>query len=124
MRLKNPNAKPLWRQYRKSALKRGLTWEVPFETFMQITGEPCYLCGIESSNSYVHDSRKPSSKNNPFVYNGIDRVVNSAGYVHGNLMSCCGTCNMAKKSMDIESFLSYIARVYSYNFGTGCDDGQ
>ncbi len=118
----NPNAKALWRQYRKSARKRGLAFELDLETFVMITQHNCYLCGVEPKQRYVHDKQKRAYTTQPFVYNGVDRVSNDMPYVVGSLMACCGTCNMAKKEMDVESFLVYVKRVYEYNFG-GTQDG-
>ncbi len=117
---KNPNAISLYRQYKKSARKRGLLFDLPYETFVDVTQHNCYLCGIPPSQVYVHDKAKKSYVNNPFTYNGVDRVNNDIGYVvTGALMACCGTCNMAKSKLDIETFLNYIKRAYKFNFERG-----
>lgn len=113
---KNPNAQALYRQYKKSSRKRGLLFDLPYETFVDVTQHECYLCGTEPSQVYVHDKKKKSYVNNPFTYNGLDRVINEIGYQAGNLASCCGTCNFAKKFVDIEAFLTYIKRAYDFNF--------
>lgn len=114
---KNQNAKALWRQYRKSARKRGLLFDLPFETFVDITQHNCYLCGVKPNQVYVHNKNLNRYTKDPFVYNGIDRCVNEVGYVTGNLAASCGTCNMAKSFLDIETFLKYIKRAYEFNFG-------
>lgn len=114
---KNPNARALYQQYKKKARKRGLLFELSYEDFVDITQHECYLCGVQPSQVYVHTQGRKSYDNNPFTYNGIDRVENSIGYVTGNLASSCGTCNMAKRFLDIESFLKYIKRAYKFNFG-------
>ena len=40
---------------------------------------------------------------------GIDRVVNSYGYVQGNCVSCCTRCNHMKSTSSRENFLSRMA---------------
>lgn len=113
----NPNVRALYRGYRKSARKRGLAFDLSLEWFYDITQQECYLCGKPPANVYVHHAKSASYTKAPFVYNGIDRVDNSLPYVSGNLMACCGDCNMAKKKMSIEQFLDFIVRVHDYNFG-------
>jgi hypothetical protein len=49
-----------------------------------------------------------------YVYNGIDRIDSSIGYVIENCISCCGRCNVAKMSESQQDFLSWIDRVYSH----------
>lgn len=114
---KNQNAKALWRQYKKSARKRGHLFDLPFETFVDITQHDCYLCGVKPSQVYIHNKSLNRYIKEPFIYNGIDRVNNKDGYiVTGSLMACCGTCNMAKRFLDVEAFLKYIKRAYEFNF--------
>jgi len=45
-------------------------------------------------------------------YNGIDRVDNSRGYESGNVVSCCGVCNMLKHVLSKEEFLARIEKIY------------
>lgn len=48
-----------------------------------------------------------------FVYNGIDRVDNSVGYVLSNCVPCCSTCNRMKGTMSSEEFKEKIKLIYS-----------
>jgi hypothetical protein len=48
------------------------------------------------------------------VYNGIDRIDNSIGYLEPNCSPCCGMCNYAKKHIPLQDFVDYIRRVSSY----------
>jgi hypothetical protein len=43
--------------------------------------------------------------------NGIDRVDNLIGYVDGNVVSCCKTCNYMKGTLCRESFIEQVARI-------------
>jgi hypothetical protein len=114
----NPNARALYRHYRKSARKRGHVFELTLEVFVDVTQHNCYLCGIEPSQVHRDNSRDKSIVNNPFIYNGIDRVDNKLGYIIGNLATACSSCNMVKRFGNVEQFLLYIKRAYEYNFGT------
>lgn len=46
------------------------------------------------------------------VYNGIDRVDNSKGYIKGNCVSCCSICNTMKLSLNLEDFKEHINKIY------------
>ncbi|AGE51590.1 hypothetical protein PBCVCvsA1_541L [Paramecium bursaria Chlorella virus CvsA1] len=37
--------------------------------------------------------------------NGIDRVNNDVGYISDNCVSCCGSCNIAKGTLNVEEFI-------------------
>lgn len=121
---RNQNAKALFRQYKKSARRRGLLFELSFEDFVDITQHECYLCGVKPSQVYIHGKRLARYTREPFIYNGIDRCENDIGYVTGNLAASCGTCNMAKRFLNIETFLEYIKRAYKFNFGRGSKGGR
>lgn len=121
---KNQNAISLYRKYKESARKRRLLFELSYEDFVDITQHECYLCGVKPSQVYIHDRGKKVYVRSPFTYNGIDRILNEVGYVTGNLAASCGTCNMAKRFLDIETFLKYIKRAYKFNFGRGSKGGR
>lgn len=44
-------------------------------------------------------------------YNGIDRLDNSEGYIFGNVVPCCATCNFAKHTMSYTDFIHWAERV-------------
>ena len=46
--------------------------------------------------------------------NGIDRKNNSTGYSVLNCVSCCKTCNFAKKNMSYKDFIGYLNRVSEF----------
>jgi hypothetical protein len=53
--------------------------------------------------------------NGDFVYNGIDRIDSSIGYVEGNIVPCCKACNMAKNTMGQDEFMLWVERVYNHS---------
>jgi hypothetical protein len=49
-----------------------------------------------------------------FVYNGLDRVDNTLGYLPGNVVACCTQCNGAKLNYTQEEFLFWANQLYSH----------
>lgn len=96
----------LFRNYKNGANLRGFEFNLTKEQFKKYTKENCFYCG--SPPNQVHKKEKDI-----YIYNGIDRINNSKGYVEGNVVACCGTCNMAKRRMSQEEFISWINKVYN-----------
>lgn len=72
-----------YHRYRNSAKKRGHEFTLSFEEFFNLIfaeGVTCYYC---SSSEQI----------------GIDRDVNSVGYILDNCRSCCWSCNRLKARM-------------------------
>ena len=91
---------------------------IDYETFVSIVKSPCYFCGDTGSK---HIKARLWSRNGEYVcsnevidVNGVDSLDSSLGYIEGNCVSCCKTCNYAKNTMSIEQFKEWIERVYNY----------
>jgi len=95
--------------YRRRAKLRGYVWDLEDEDFDSLTSSPCFYCGCLPGNVY---SSKPGL--GTFTYNGIDRIDNTKGYVAGNVVPCCRTCNSAKGVMSLTEFEAWLNRVTSY----------
>lgn len=106
----------LFRQYKKSAVDRGLVFELTYENFLCLTSGKCHYCGIEPRQ--VHTN---ISWNGGYVYNGIDRSDNTLGYTGENSVSCCKRCNIAKMDTEEKDFLEHVRRIYLFR-GLGLDD--
>jgi hypothetical protein len=52
--------------------------------------------------------------NGEYLYNGLDRVDNTKGYIISNIVSCCGQCNRAKGILSQEEFLQWLKRASNY----------
>ncbi len=67
----------------------------------------CYYCNCEPSNqfSYPYSDEK-------IMYNGIDRIDNTIGYVYNNCVSCCKRCNVAKNNMTMIEYITWLNNVY------------
>lgn len=95
-------------KYKDSARKRALEFDLSRDIFRAIVTEPCYYCGEPPVN--VEDCG--GRTNGAFVYSGIDRMYPSQGYIIGNVVPCCKTCNFAKRKMSYDEFLSWVDRVH------------
>lgn len=103
----------LLKSYRISAKNRNLQFLLSKDTFRELTKTNCFYCG--ANPSAIRRAQK-QTLNGEYVYNGIDRVDNSIGYVDGNVVACCKNCNYAKRQMGIGEFLTHIKRIYDKHF--------
>ena len=95
-RWKVKNPRKVQFEYLKYNCKRaGRAFTLSYEKFLEIVGLPCYYCGTVERIS-------------------IDRVDNNLGYVEGNMVPCCKTCNWMKSDMPLSVFLEHIRRIYRY----------
>lgn len=67
-------------QQRGSNRRRGIPWELTLEEYKTLVIRPCEYCELEL---------------NP-TGSGLDRMEAAKGYVTGNVVPCCATCNMFK----------------------------
>lgn len=98
------------RRARASASERGYEFSLTNEQVIEIQQQNCHYCGSSATNI----SRHPDH-NGEYIYNGIDRVDNSIGYIIGNVVPCCKHCNIAKRDRSVEDFLDWIKRVYHHS---------
>lgn len=85
-----------FKQTANSAKSRGLSFSLTFTQFETIINQPCSYCGDK--------------------YNiGIDRIDNNIGYLIDNCCACCLPCNMMKKTLPKDLFLSHIKKIANYN---------
>lgn len=110
MSLGEANFNVLFATYQKEANRKHHIFELSKEEFKILTKGDCHYCGGHPSSVYS----KPTY-NGDYIYNGVDRVDNSKGYVLENCVPCCKRCNQSKSSMTVEEFLSWIKSVYDYS---------
>lgn len=99
--------------YKRSAKRRDIEWDLTFEEFAAVCAANCAYCGCEAKprafNKRSNGTMKPSiSVEN---INGIDRIDNALGYTVLNSAPCCTVCNRAKASMSVADFLDHCLRV-------------
>jgi len=79
--------------YRRNAKKRGLEFSLSLYEFTDIILKPCYYCGKKQ------------------LYNGVDRVDNSKGYIKSNCKPCCTICNKMKGTLGEKEFTAHCKKV-------------
>lgn len=102
----------MWQSYKRGAKIRNLTFNVPKETFLKITQNPCYYCGSLPKTRWHCRIRGEERKF--FVYNGLDRLNPKIGYEINNLVPCCSTCNRVKWKLTEPEFLELVKKIH-YN---------
>jgi hypothetical protein len=83
--------------YQKGAIFRQLEFNLSFEQFMEFWQKPCYYCGD------LHETI------------GIDRLLNSKGYIIDNIVSCCKVRNFMKHTMNEQDFINKCKQIASYS---------
>ena len=92
-----------------NAKAKNLDFELSHKEVKELTSSPCFYCGILPHRVYY-----PKGSNGGYLYNGIDRVDNSKGYVKTNVVPSCFKCNSTKGAKSVKEFLDWIERVYLY----------
>ena len=93
---------------RIGAEKRGYVCELSNETIRELSKQNCHYCGVEPKQKIGN-----VTFNEKYIYNGIDRMDNTKGYILGNVVPCCGRCNRAKDIMSYEEFKAWITQVHT-----------
>lgn len=92
--------------YKYNAKNRQLIFGLSESRLSEFVRSDCHYCGFSLPTV------RPDLQE--FVYNGIDRIDNSRGYVEGNVVACCKICNHAKHTMTAEDFLAWATRLAQY----------
>jgi len=92
--------------YKRNAATRDIEWALTEAQATALFSSPCHYCGAAPSK--VVGGR---DYNGLFVYNGIDRVDSSRGYVPENVVPCCHPCNWSKGDRPVGEFLDHIRRI-------------
>ena len=97
----NPERK--YYTYKRSAEKRGISWNLTIEQCTEFFNSECFYCGDDPAESSL---------------NGIDRLDNDNDYDMANCVPCCGMCNKLKRCLDplvlidmCEHILTYIGKI-------------
>lgn len=79
------------------------------EEFKKLTSGDCTYCGIPPHKK--EKDSKIQEKDGVYIYNGIDRVDSSIGYIISNCVSCCEICNKAKRDLSVNDFMTWVLRL-------------
>ncbi|MEZ2310803.1 hypothetical protein AB6809_29585 [Paraburkholderia sp. RCC_158] len=90
--------------YKYRASKKKFAWGLSDEQFFELVQGNCDYCGHPPSQTVTRGAGS-------FKYNGIDRIENTLGYVTGNVVSCCGVCNKAKRDLPFDEWVAWLDRL-------------
>jgi hypothetical protein len=85
-----------------------MTWALTQDQVRAIATRDCFYCGKAPAHVMLRGWSR-------FVYNGLDRFDNAKGYEPGNVVPCCGDCNVAKNTRDAAEFVSWASRISSHS---------
>jgi hypothetical protein len=86
----------IFKEYKRSAVKRNLTFGISEKDFYSFQNSTCKYCGTDLKQIR------------------LDRVDNSIGYELNNVVPCCSLCNFTKHTLGREEFLEHIYKIYLY----------
>lgn len=82
-------------EYRRNAETKKVPFLLTLEDVTSLVFKECYYCGEEPSRKVIRTCH----------VNGLDRIVPEKGYVEGNVVPCCATCNRMKNIFSYENFI-------------------
>ncbi len=97
--------------YKRGAKIRNLEFSLSKDFFKKLTKQNCYWCDQKPTQIL----KRNTSRSEPYIYNGIDRLDSLIGYNDLNCVSSCGQCNIAKHIHSPKDFLLWIKKVYEFN---------
>lgn len=107
-------ARSLHNNYQHSAKRRGIEFRLSFDEFVDVVTRPCVYCGqAERQEVRLHKAGRRSQE--PFKYNGLDRLDNAVGYLPRNVQACCIRCNIAKHHFSEDEFFQQVKLIYEHN---------
>lgn len=99
-----------WYTLNQNAKTRGYKMELSYEEAQSIGERCCTYCGTSP-----REVKTKKTTHGGIKRNGIDRVDNNLGYIRGNVVPCCTTCNKAKSTMSQLEFFEWLKRAYYYS---------
>lgn len=101
----------LFAEYKRSAKRKSLVFELDREYFQKVTSSACHYCGKPPSKMVC----QRGSLHLAYMCNGIDRVNSEVGYIVSNCVAACSDCNFAKRQMTSEQYLDHCKSVVLHN---------
>lgn len=99
---------------RIGAKSRGIQYSLGDDQLRSIASSSCHYCGVQPSN-YIQVARQDLKT---VIYQGVDRIDSSNGYLPDNVRPCCKDCNRAKAELSDQNFKNLIARIYNHMLET------
>lgn len=105
--------KNLYTRYKYNAKIRNYIFNIDYDVFKKLVIENCHYCNSEPVETLK--SKNINKSNEVIKHNGLDRVDNEKGYVELNVVPCCGICNIMKRNLGYEDFLSHIFKINKHS---------
>lgn len=100
----------LYYNYTYNATKRSIDFLLSHDEFLVLTKQNCHYCGAEPAMINTVKN-KGQSYVGEYIYNGVDRLDSSGGYIPINCVAACRQCNSAKNSMSYTIFIEHIGSI-------------
>lgn len=84
-------------------------FSLSLERFRELTSSNCFYCGRKPETV-----SKSKSSHSEYLYNGLDRVDSSKGYVEENIVPCCWACNKMKLDHNQTEFKNHIIAIHNH----------
>lgn len=91
--------------------RRGHEFNLTKDQVRVLIEQPCHYCGSLPAQETKIDTY---GYNGGIVYNGLDRMDVTKGYVVGNVVPCCKYCNWAKNDRSVAEFRDWVRQVYEH----------
>ena len=108
-------ARQLYNRYKRVASKVKREFDIDFDIFKRLTSSTCHYCRLEPLQEISNQGYTQWR-----LYNGIDRMDNSKGYILGNVVPCCKICNYAKRTMGYTEFRLWVLKTAQHMKNTIC----
>lgn len=82
-----------YKMYQRNAKKSNRVFSLSLEEFSGFWQQPCFYCGGE------------------ILTVGIDRINNDIGYIKTNVVACCNTCNLMKRTLNQKDFIAQCRQI-------------
>jgi len=99
----------IMKNYRWGAKTREHVFELTEQDMLSIIKKPCYYCGVEYS--MIWNDTRVFTKEEPYKYNGVDRLDNTKGYTLSNCVPSCKQCNYAKCKLTYDEWKQWSIRL-------------
>jgi len=108
-------ARAVLQGYRSRAKRTGLAFTLEDAVAQSLFRHSCTYCGAPPGNDQAVSYYKgKQARLERFLFNGIDRIDPSKGYVVGNCQTACWDCNNAKGTHTLEAFRAHVQRIVAY----------
>lgn len=98
--------------YKNGSKGRKLSFELTKQEFKELTSNNCTYCGVEPKQKTGR--KKYTQTHGEYIYNGIDRIDNSLGYIKENCVPCCKICNYAKHKLTQLEFTNWLSKIVDF----------